>query len=118
MNLGGRVLRLDYDRARLPRDLYRRIVAALRWLRLTPDLLLARRTERGWHVKVRITRRASPASIVALQAILGSDPRRELFNLKRVRALRRAPAGLRDRCYSVLFLRRWRKVYAAQGAAS
>lgn len=96
------VLRLDYDRARLPRDVYSRMVNALRWLRLRPVALVYRRTARGWHVKVALSRRINPLSVVALQALLGSDPKRETFNLLRARALRRAPPEWRNR-FSVLF---------------
>jgi hypothetical protein len=101
----GRVLRVDLDRDRLPARLYQRTVGALRWLRVRPTLLVIERTRRGWHLKIRLSRRMAPASIVALQAILGSDPAREVFNLRRVRALRRCPAELRDR-YSVFFRRK------------
>lgn len=102
----GRVLRLDYDRPRLPRGFYWRVVSTCRTLGLRPVLVVVERTRRGWHGKVLLSRRCSPATVVALQAILGSDPHRETFNLKRVRALRRAPTGLRDR-YSVLFRRKF-----------
>lgn len=101
----GAVLRLDYDRPRPPRDSYRRIVAALRWLRLRPLALVYRRTVRGWHVKIALARRCAPLVVVALQSILGSDPKRETFNLVRARALPRVPHGWRDR-YSVLFGRK------------
>jgi hypothetical protein len=102
---GGETVRVDYDRARLPADCYRRVCATLRWLRLRPVCMVLRRTARGWHLKVRLTRRVSPLVVVALQAILGSDPRRETFNLIRARALRRAPRQYRSR-YSVLFRRK------------
>lgn len=104
-DLGGvapTVLRLDYDRPRPPRDSYTRIVNALRWLRLRPLVLVYRRTRRGWHVKIALSQKVAPLVVVALQAILGSDPKRETFNLIRARALRRAPSEWRDR-YSVLF---------------
>lgn len=42
------------------------------------------RTRRGWHVALKINRDLYPAEIVAFQAILGSDPARETFNLARV----------------------------------
>lgn len=101
----GTVLRLDYDRGTPPRDSYRRVMAALRWLRLRPVALVYRRTARGWHVKVAVMRRCAPLVVVALQAILGSDARRETFNLLRARALPRVPAEWRTR-YSVLFGRK------------
>lgn len=99
------VLRLDYDRLCPPRDSYRRVVAALRWLRLRPLAIVYRRTARGWHVKVAVSRRCSALVVVALQAIMGSDPRRETFNLVRARVLPRVPSEWRTR-YSVLFGRK------------
>lgn len=99
------ILRLDYDKPRPPRDSFRRIVAALRWLRLRPVALVYRRTVRGWHVKVGVSRRCSALVVVALQAILGSDHKREVFNLVRARVLSRQPAEWRNR-YSVLFGRK------------
>jgi hypothetical protein len=101
----GRVLRVDLDRAQLPGRMYRRIVGTLRWLRVRPTLVVIERTARGWHIKVRLARRLSPVTVVALQAILGSDPAREVFNLRRARNLHRVPAELRDR-YSVFFCRK------------
>ena len=99
------VLRVDYDRPRLPRACYRRLVATLRWLRLRPVEVVYTRTEHGWHVKVTLTRRCAPLVVVALQAILGSDPKRETFNLVRARALPRLPPEWRSR-YSVFFGRK------------
>lgn len=96
------ILRLDYDRPRLPRDVFTRAVNALRWLRLRAVAFVCRRTARGWHVKIAVSRRLNALSVVALQALLGSDPKREVFNLLRARALRRAPPEWRSR-YSVLF---------------
>ncbi|SRR5258708_5621266 len=100
----GAVLRLDYD-GPIPQAHYRRMVSALRWLRLRPLAVIYRRTVHGWHVKVAIARYCAPLVVVALQAILGSDPKREVFNLVRARALPRVPAEWRNR-YSVLFGRR------------
>lgn len=42
------------------------------------------RTVRGWHVTIAWNRTFKPAETVALQAILGSDPSREMFNMARV----------------------------------
>ena len=100
----GAVLRMDYD-GRIPARSYARLVSALRWLRLRPLAAVYRRTARGWHCKVALTRRCQPLVVVALQAILGSDPKREVFNLLRARALPHVPAEWRSR-YSVLFGRK------------
>lgn len=42
------------------------------------------RTRRGWHVVLLLKQQLKPAETVALQAILGSDPLRETFNLARI----------------------------------
>lgn len=42
------------------------------------------KTRRGYHVIVRFTRRFSPVEIVAMQALCGSDSKREALNLARV----------------------------------
>ena len=98
------VLRVDYD-GRIPAVSYRQLIAALRWLRLRPLAVVYRRTVRGYHMKVALTRRCQPLVVVALQAILGSDPKREVFNLLRARALPRCPVEWRNR-YSILFGRK------------
>jgi hypothetical protein len=103
--LDGRVLRIDLDRPRLPARLFQQLVGTLRWLRIRPDLCVLERTARGWHLKVRLTRRLPPTTVIALQAILGSDRNRETFNLRRARALRRVPVEQRDR-YSIFFRRK------------
>lgn len=41
------------------------------------------KTERGWHVTIELNRRMRKDHRIALQAILGSDPKREAFNLAR-----------------------------------
>lgn len=61
------------------------------------------RTRRGWHVIVTVNRRLTAARTVAAQAIFGSDPRREMFNMMRVQQLHRLPP--RWRC-------RWNVLYA------
>lgn len=41
----------------------------------------------GWHVVVILADTLTPTEVVAVQALLGSDPRREAFNLARARKL-------------------------------
>lgn len=50
------------------------------------------RTKRGWHVELYSNLYLKPAESVALQAILGSDFKREAFNLFRAHRLSLAPA--------------------------
>ena len=60
------------------------------------------RTKHGWHVVVGVRRRVPPALMLAAQAMWGSDPRREMFNLGRVQVLDDMPKFWRDR-WNVLY---------------
>jgi hypothetical protein len=57
-----------------------------------PFRLKRHRTKRGYHVELLAHIRLTSSRMVALQAILGSDYRREAFNLFRAQALPFAPA--------------------------
>lgn len=99
---------MDID-GRLPAGICER-VAWLAWLlKVRISEMYIRRTAHGWHLLVRIGGTMQPAAIVAAQAILGSDPHREAFNLMRVRALRRVPRYWRTR-WNVLYTHHYRGV--------
>lgn len=91
-------LLLDFD---FPHDAYRRrrgpklgpMWVTLRTCKLTPRFVEYRRTRKGWHVVIRLWRKLEPAETVAVQAVLGSDRRREGLNLMRVLCMRRAGAS-------------------------
>lgn len=72
----------DYDTSRPPA--LRRFWRLARTLGLRAAWVEYNRTRRGWHVLVMWNRILSPAETVAIQSILGSDQRREAFNLSRV----------------------------------
>lgn len=104
------VLKLDYDGARLPR-VEMRVAALSVVLRVRVERIHYARTRRGWHVVVVLSRRIAAAHIVAAQAILGSDPMRELFNLARVRSLpRQHPCMRRDDNWNVLYSEHHRRI--------
>lgn len=67
------------------------------------------RTRHGWHVVVWLSRRFALMRVVALQAVLGSDWKRELFNSVRVVRLAGVGDAWRDRA-NVLFTRHTRSV--------
>lgn len=97
------LLYIDID-GRLPRTLVERVTwmcAVLRWRIVAVRI---DRTRHGYHVVVGIRNRLTPATIVAAQAILFSDWRREVFNLLRVSKLNDAPKFWRDR-WNVLYSR-------------
>lgn len=77
----GRIM-LDIDQRKAPQ--YWPIFARLRHLNLSPEYLRIDRTRHGWHVIVQLKEKLSPAVTVALQCILGSDLKREQWNLFRV----------------------------------
>ena len=65
------------------------------------------RTARGFHVVVMLRDRMTRAEIVAIQAVLGSDSKREALNLMRARSIRLhgCPREFRDR-WNLLFERK------------
>lgn len=93
-----RILRLDWDARVRPLSLSE-IVARLkragyRPLALREGVSPGGRGRHAWIVVHPACRTA--AQVVALQAILGSDPYREASNLFRASKLRRVPQGLRS----------------------
>lgn len=96
-------LKLDVDSPRCP-ALLDRVRWVARWLHWSVQYIEYRRTRRGWHVIITVRQRVTPFCVVAVQAILGSDWRRETFNLVRVRTMRarRLPRFWRDR-FNVLY---------------
>jgi hypothetical protein len=83
----------DYD-GRLPADLRQRVRAVRRLLGLRTVYRRLDRTARGFHMVLRWDTALTPTEIIAVQAILGSDPMREAMNLMRVRA---KPGGMVER---------------------
>lgn len=71
----------DYDRPSPP-SLWE-INRIFHILDIRPRAIRYDRTRHGWHVIIELPRALDKAATVALQAILGSDPRRETLNLMR-----------------------------------
>lgn len=94
------ILMLDFDRPQAPR--LTKLCWQMRKLALRPRLLMYRRSRRGWHIVIYLTESLLPVEMVAVQAIMGSDRNRELFNLARVRCLKGMPARARQ-MWNVLF---------------
>lgn len=100
-----RMVKLDWDRGTVPPD-----VGTLTWLLgragFRPVALMQKRSPggRGWHGWLIVRPVPSFVEIVALQAILGSDPSREACNL--ARAVLAPTLHARQR-------RRWNVTYAA-----
>lgn len=85
----NRTLYLDMDQPASPR--LAPIFAICRIVGVRPMWIEYRRTQNGWHVVLVLRDRLERAEIVALQALCGSDKRRETLNLMRVLAIRRTP---------------------------
>ena len=92
----------DFDRAKRPTlsglwTLARLCGLRIRWVRLD-------RTRRGWHMVCQLHAALEPLAIVAIQAILGSDYRRESLNLMRCLS---GPRGKNQaRGWNILFRRK------------
>lgn len=74
-----RRLLLDFD-GRLPARMLERIWHVSRTAGLTIEWIRFDRTQHGFHVVVQIQQRLEPWQVLALQAICGSDYRREALN--------------------------------------
>jgi hypothetical protein len=62
------------------------------------------RTARGFHLVLIWAQDFSPLEIVAIQAILGSDPMREALNFMRARALE--ASGNKSEFWNILYSRK------------
>lgn len=103
------VLKIDIDTRTLPRDYMARIQWTARILGWPLAAVGLRQTVHGWHVRVVVRKRLAPVSIVAAQVLMGSDPKRETFNLKRARMLSRVPAAWRKAdAWNVLYRSHYR----------
>ncbi len=71
-----------------------------RLLDVQPRYIRIDRTRHGWHVVVCFNRRFTAIETVAIQSVLGSDLKRETYNLARVMS------GKRSRRWNLLFERK------------
>jgi hypothetical protein len=96
-------LLLDFDDPRLDRVAAgERIEMVCRTVGLDVYNYEFTQTARGWHGMVLLCEKVAPAVEVALQAIMGSDWKRETFNLQRALVLAGAPDFWRER-WNVLY---------------
>lgn len=100
------LLKLDFD-GRIPAALMQRMQFVCRAHRLPVMLIETHRTRHGYHVVLHIPRRISFMRVILLQALLGSDWKRETFNSRRAVAWRNVPAFWRTRA-NVLYHRHYR----------
>lgn len=93
------LLKLDFD-GPIPRGFLFRLRHCAKLWQWDVEAIRYDKTRRGWHVTVAINKKISPALIVAAQACLGSDLKREAFNLMRVQQL---PRGYFRARWNVLY---------------
>lgn len=94
------LLMIDWDRPRLPAmwEIFR----VFHMLQIgRPEWIRYDRTRHGWHVLIKLPAKLPKLAQVALQAILGSDPRRESLNL--YRALSKRMNGFQAERWNILF---------------
>ncbi len=99
-------LKIDFDGG-VPADFLGRVGALFAWCGGRPAVIRCVRSHaRGYHITIytRAEWARAPLAVVAAQAILGSDPLREMFNLMRAVRLDRVPAFWRRR-------HRWNTLY-------
>ena len=102
------ILKCDYD-GRMPGAFLSRVLFVCRVHRCPVRLVEIRKTARGYHAVITVGGRASFLRVVLMQAVLGSDWKRELFNSRRATAWRNVPVFWRQRA-NVLYGRHYRSV--------
>ena len=102
-------LKLDFDAPTVPRDFVNRLTMLVRLHRLTVVATCYRQTRHGWHVRIVLAQRIAFARVVCLQAILGSDWKREAYNSRRALNWRTVPPFWRQRA-NVLYRRHYREI--------
>lgn len=102
-------LKLDFDSDEIPTDFMDRLRMLVRLHLLRVLAVGYTRTRHGWHVRILLSRRVGFLRLVAFQAILGSDWKREAFNSRRATKWRDVPPFWRQRA-NVLYRRHYRSV--------
>jgi len=93
------VVMCDYDTPRCP-SMWE-INRVFHILDIRPEWIRFDRTRHGWHMIIQLRKPLEKCALVALQAILGSDPRRETLNLMRALSVRMSAFAARR--WNVLF---------------
>ena len=93
---------LDYDRKRTPRLLF--LFSLFRMCKLRTLFVRDDKTKKGWHRTIKLSSPLPRLAIIAIQALLGSDSRREALNLMRVmRTLRGGMSDFQSRRWNILY---------------
>lgn len=105
----GSLLKLDYDGRQFPPNWMERLGFVARENRLAILWVRIDRTKRGWHLTAQLSKRVAPLRLVLLQALCGSDYRRETFNGVRAGRLNGVNPFWRER-FNQLFTEHFRRV--------
>jgi hypothetical protein len=98
----GRKIMLDYDRRRTPRLM--ECFTLLRMCQLRVANIRDDRTRKGWHRIISLQQELTGLELVALQACLSSDRRREGLNLMRLmRTRERGMSRLQESRWNILY---------------
>jgi hypothetical protein len=103
------LVKCDYDGARLPPGWWQRVGMACRFHGLRVEYVRIDRTRNGWHVVIAVKQRVALMRLVLVQALCGSDWKRELFNSRRALVFRHTSPFWRKRA-NVLYSRHLRGV--------
>ena len=98
------ILKMDFDFKKNFKEFLERMSVAYFLLDLHPIKSEIYETQHGYHVYVYLAENLDNWEIVAVQAILGSDFKRECFNLNRIK---REPYKNSHRKWNLLFKRKW-----------
>jgi hypothetical protein len=105
----GKMLLLDFDGKPPKYSALSSMFKILRSVNVRPLSFCYARSNRGWHVAIILSRKIGRLERVALQAILGSDRKRECLNLFRVLAMRgKKVSPFWEQRWNLMFIR---KVY-------
>lgn len=97
----------DYD-GEIPSDFWNRLEMVVRAQRLNVICIRIDRTRHGYHLILTVSNRIGAVRLVLIQALLGSDWKREAYNSRRA-ILRGIPAFWRER-RNVLYKRHYRGI--------
>jgi hypothetical protein len=98
-----RTLKIDIDSKTISQRQVNRMDWIIAFFRL--DILDIKLTEsrKGWHIEFIIQNPINDYEIVLLQLLLGSDWKRECFNLLRVHS-----GKFKNQSWNILFKKKWR----------
>lgn len=97
------LIKLDFDKKELPMV---RINYVFKLLRLRLRDVKIYKTRKGWHVKIEIKERIkSPITLTLIQALMGSDYRRETFNMIRAYNLDKKKGAIKE-AWNVLYYKK------------